>query len=242
MFVVSLSLAPIKGWPDTWTTWLACPQSYLMLQGGKMVSTSSPAPPDARVVFSNRVTPVTPTPKRNRGVGDLVRSPITTQEFISKKTSREDSIFQVYKTELRRKTTLVTFEWDPESSTGDLIPVRYPVDEKGEPVEPLLLPEFLKTHNWDRPSCFCVMRGSPRTTQFLVPTWRESQSYNMMCLVCPDSKCSYFVNVSELMDKYKDQVLSVKDTDATEGDSETSSGDIAVDIAPKKRKRDLRGL
>ncbi|KAF9793094.1 hypothetical protein BJ322DRAFT_1103529 [Thelephora terrestris] len=205
-----------------------------------MTPTSSPAPLDARFVLSNRSTPVTPTPRRVRDAGDVMRSPISAQEFSAKKVSRDDSIFKEYRACLKRATTLTTFEWDAENLKGVLVPIPYPLYETGDPVEPLDLPVFLETHHWDRPSCFCAMRGSPRKTQLLTPTWRESLSHGMMCLVCSESECSYFVNVSELLEKYKAQVLSVKDADATEGDTETSGGDILAEAAPKRRKRDLR--
>ncbi|KAF9786649.1 hypothetical protein BJ322DRAFT_1106776 [Thelephora terrestris] len=200
----------------------------------------SPAPCDFRTGHSNRLTPVTPTPKRAQGSSDLTRSPISAVEFSAKKSSRDDSVFRKYKASLRLATTLVTFEWDAENSKGTLVPIQYPLDGDGQPVDPLQLPNFLETRNWDRPSCFCLLCGSHHKAQFLVPTWRDSPSYNAMCLVCPESECSYFVNVSELMEKYKDQVLSVKDTDSTEGDSEASNVDITAEAGPKKRKRDLR--
>ncbi|KAF9778392.1 hypothetical protein BJ322DRAFT_1108801 [Thelephora terrestris] len=203
-------------------------------------TTGSPALFEARIALSSRATPVTPTPRRVRGGDDLLRSPISAREFSSKKSRRDDSIFSEYKAILRRATTLVTFEWDAQTSKGALVPIPYPLDENGSPVEPSHLPQFLQTHDWDRPSCFCVMRGSPRKAQFLVPTWRESASFDMMCLVCPESDCSYFVNVVELMSNYRDQVLSVRDAGASESDSATSSSGITAEAVPKKRKRNLR--
>lgn len=67
-----------------------------------------------------------------------------------------------------------------------------PCDAEGHPVEPMMLPKFLETHHWDRPSCFCVMQGSLRRVQLLVPTRQESPAFGMMCLACPDLDCPYF--------------------------------------------------
>ena len=116
-----------------------------------------------------------------------------------------------------------------------------PLDDKGEPVDPLNLPAFLEPRNWDLPSCFCVMRGAPRKAHFLIPTWKDSPAYNKLCLVCPDSSCCYFgermssptladysnlsvypVNVSELFTAHKNSLLSVEETGSTEGRSESS--------------------
>ena len=67
-----------------------------------------------------------------------------------------------------------------------------PLDDNGEPVDPLNLPAFLEPRNWDPPSCFCAMRGTPCKARFLVPTWQTSPARNNMCLACSSSLCAYF--------------------------------------------------
>jgi len=84
------------------------------------------------------------------------------------------------------------------------------------------------------------MRNSPRKAQFLVPTRRDSPALGMMCLVCPDSECSYFgayslylhlqvdypdssiVNVSELYKWNKDNFVPVRDVDGGESISDAA--------------------
>jgi hypothetical protein len=102
------------------TVWLCLPFTEPC---GRMTPTSSPAPLDARFVLSNRSTPVTPTPRRVRDAGDVMRSPISAQEFSAKKVSRDDSIFKEYRACLKRATTLTTFEWDAENLKGVLVPI-----------------------------------------------------------------------------------------------------------------------
>ena len=116
-----------------------------------------------------------------------------------------------------------------------------PLDDNGEPIDPLNLPEFLKARNWDSPFCFCVARGPLCRVQFHLPVWEASPAYNSMCLVCPTADCPYFgeytcsfrtghydlklslVNISELLVKHRVSVLSVQEAESTESDSEALS-------------------
>lgn len=99
------------------------PPSPPIRYGQKLASPGPPTALTAGFVLANRSTPVTPTPKRNNGPGEPMRSPITMQEFSSKKPSREDSIFLEYKLLLKRATTLTTFEWDADNAKGVLLPI-----------------------------------------------------------------------------------------------------------------------
>lgn len=117
------------------------------------------------------------------------------------------------------------------------------------------LPTFLETSDWEHPSCFCVMRDSPRKAQFLLPSRRDSPAAGMMCLVCPDSECSYFgtfsldlypqvdysnfgiVNISELVKWKKNDIMAVKDTEA--GGSLSDAPDNGQDeVAQIEMKQD----
>ena len=118
-----------------------------------------------------------------------------------------------------------------------------PLDAEGQLVEPLELPAFLEMHSWNRPFCFCIMRGTPRKAQFLVPGRRESPAFGMMCLVCPSSECSYFgefssrlylqigysdfkvVNVSELVKWHKNDIAAIKDADIDDSDNSDTLDD-----------------
>ena len=102
-----------------------------------------------------------------------------------------------------------------------------PLDEDGNPVDPMFLPEYVKTHRWDRPFCFCAIRGSPHRVKFTILKQTGSKSPGKMCFACSKSRCPYFgesirhiymltslndfniVNVSDLLDHHREDVLSV---------------------------------
>ena len=136
--------------------------------------------------------------------------------------------------------TIVSCSTFPQGSTYRFVS---PLHGDGQPVDPQDLPEFLETREWDGPSCLCAIRDLPRKAQFLVPSWRDSPAYGMMCLVCPDAKCCYFgtfthrptsvncfnlttgtVNVTELFNNHRDSLLSVGEVVSTEQGSSPSDG------------------
>ena len=83
------------------------------------------APPETRPTLlrqSVRPSPVTPTPGSTRG-GSLVRTPMSALQFGLKQSSRDDKIFQKFKTALKKATTLVSFEWDSEGERGTFAPI-----------------------------------------------------------------------------------------------------------------------
>lgn len=118
-----------------------------------------------------------------------------------------------------------------------------PLDTGGQPVQPAELLQFLETNPWDRPSCFCAARGFPRKTVLLIPNRHESPAFGMTCLVCPQSECAYFgssacflclhklitpiVNVNELFQYHKNDVIAVRTGSVTADD--TSPGDNGSD-------------
>ncbi|KAF9781017.1 hypothetical protein BJ322DRAFT_1023688 [Thelephora terrestris] len=158
-----------------------------------------------------------------------MRSPISAVEFSAKKSSRDDSVFREYKASLRLATTLVTFEWDAENSK----------DGDGTASRSIAAPKFPGDAQLGQTVVFLSAAWIPRKAQFLVPTWRDSPSYNAMCLVCPESECSYFVMLVKLMETYKDQVLSVKDTIPLKVTRRRRTYDITAE-AGRERQRDLR--
>lgn len=67
------------------------------------------------------------------------------------------------------------------------------MDSNGRFVNPQELPEYLQDNPWERPTCFCSIRGNTRTTVLsLVPDATTSPACGAMCLVCPKSECPYF--------------------------------------------------
>ena len=77
---------------------------------------SPPASLETSFVLSNHSPTLTPTPMRNHGGEELARSP-TTSLFSN------DDVFREYKELLQAATTLVTFNWDAESSKGVFVPI-----------------------------------------------------------------------------------------------------------------------
>ncbi|KAF9779418.1 hypothetical protein BJ322DRAFT_1113229 [Thelephora terrestris] len=205
-----------------------------------MDSAGSPAT-EAHPVLSNRPSPATPTPSQKRRHDHMrIQSPLLTTEAASHEPSQFDRIFRELLTRLKLMTTLVSFKWDAEISEGILHPIPYPRDDKGNPVEPLQLPEFVKTNRWELPSCFCAVRGPSHQARLVVPTLRDFTSTGMMCMVCPNLQCPYFVNISELMNRYKDDVLAVENTAVTGNHPVPSDDDTATEAPAKKPKRNLR--
>ena len=110
--------------------------------------------------------------------------------------------------------------------------------ETGSLVDPQDLPKYLRTHEWTRPECLCILRGFKRTTTLLTPKRPESRAYGAICLVCPESECPYFgatffsflglycidratVNLDELFRDHTDDILFANSCMSDSGDDGT---------------------
>ena len=79
---------------------------------------SPPASLETSFVLSNHSPTLTPTPIHNHGGEELAWSPTPAYKSVS-----NDYVFWEYKELLQATTTLITFNWDTESSKGVLVPI-----------------------------------------------------------------------------------------------------------------------
>ena len=86
-------------------------------------SIRSPLAQHEHSAVSLRPTPSTPTPSQPKFTGDFMRKPISWEEFNEKAKLRDDRIFDEFRAELRKATTIVTFVWKPNGARAKFVPI-----------------------------------------------------------------------------------------------------------------------
>ncbi|EIM80780.1 uncharacterized protein STEHIDRAFT_115631 [Stereum hirsutum FP-91666 SS1] len=76
----------------------------------------------------------------------------------------------------------------------------------GPPLPTGELQDYVRTHDWDFPTCFCPLlaTGTPSKTTLIVPVTPTSEHVGSPCLTCPTKQCSYFLNLEDLVDRFPD--------------------------------------